>query len=95
MYVNLSYASVPDTDMCVFRGGGLVSNIDMATNAPTLRWMSYEAIAAGIYMKFPKGRWTTDTNASIHESLTGLWRLLEYFPIVPKSRRRGKGIKNR
>ncbi|OCH91825.1 hypothetical protein OBBRIDRAFT_871792, partial [Obba rivulosa] len=47
--------------------------------APPLRWMIYEAVAAGLKLD----DWTTDIKppTEVHESLTGGWQLLEFLPL--------------
>ncbi|OCH94605.1 WD40 repeat-like protein [Obba rivulosa] len=60
-------------------GGGNVDNTNMDRRAPSLRWMIYEAVAAGLKLN----DWTTNTKppTDVHESLTGLWWLLELLPM--------------
>lgn len=74
------------------RGGGSVSNVRLASNEPPLRWMSYEAIEAGIRMTIPEARWTKNPCEQVHESMKWYWKPLEYIPIVPKHKRQRKGI---
>lgn len=54
-------------------------NISMDRSDPPLRWMSYEAIQAGLRMK-PFGReWDLKPTVAIHESLGWGWWALEFF----------------
>ncbi|KAK7682428.1 hypothetical protein QCA50_014633 [Cerrena zonata] len=80
-------------------GGGIVSGPQEHRHYDEpLRWMYYEAIKAGILLgiPLPNRDWITnslDTRATrFHESLKGLWKALEYMPIVPKHKRQRKGI---
>jgi hypothetical protein len=59
-------------------GGGNVPNLDLNRFGPSLRWMSYEAIRAGLRMKPFQGIWQTFQPSS---SMNGYWRLLEHFPL--------------
>jgi hypothetical protein len=59
-------------------GGGNVPNLDLNRFGPSLRWMSYEAIRAGLRMKPFQGSWQTFQPSS---SMNGYWRLLEHFPL--------------
>lgn len=68
-------------------GGGSVRNdeIMMSHSGPPFRWMSYEAIQAGIRLKPYNGKWPTKELKEVHESLTTGWKLLEYLPIKRRS----------
>ena len=67
----------------------------MTRYEPPLRWMCYEAISVGIRINLPGKGWSITPCEGTHESLTGLWKLLEYVPIVPKPSRYRKGILRR
>jgi hypothetical protein len=62
----------------LFSGGGNVPNLDLNRFGPSLRWMSYEAIRAGLRMKPFQGSWQTFEPSS---SMNWYWQLLEHFPL--------------
>ncbi|KAJ8094999.1 hypothetical protein PM082_010217 [Marasmius tenuissimus] len=67
-------------------GGGNADNTALNNNRPALRWMSQEAARAGLRIEdLFVGSSTNDPTmkdgAEIQESLKGLWRALEYFPL--------------
>lgn len=63
-------------------GGGNIVNVDMDLSAPSLRWMSYQATAAGLHMHPVKGEWAFEAPIAIHESLAwySAWWLFEIIP---------------
>ena len=57
-------------------------NKDKHHSDPPLRWMSYEATAAGLRLD-PFGRgWDLKPHINIHESLTFPWCILEYLRLT-------------
>ncbi|KAK7682432.1 hypothetical protein QCA50_014637 [Cerrena zonata] len=75
-------------------GGGSESNVEMASNGPPLRWMSYEAIRAGIRMEIPGDRWTSEPCNGVHDSLSLLWKVAGWLMAVPKSHRTHQNLGN-
>lgn len=76
--------------MCVRSGGGNLTNLGLDRAAEALIWMMQEAKDAGLKMDAKAIRYGTD-NASVTESLSGVWWILEILPIsrlthTPKSR---------
>ncbi|KAJ8517472.1 hypothetical protein ONZ45_g5363 [Pleurotus djamor] len=65
-------------------GGGNVSNEDLTNFGPSLRWMTYEAMACGLRIKPYLGKWLPVVPK---ESLVGAWIALEYFPFSALSYR--------
>jgi hypothetical protein len=63
-----------------FRGGGNVQNIGMDRSRPPLRWMAQEAADAGLRLQEFERELPLNQQIEFQESLTGGWRLLEYFP---------------
>ncbi|KAF4623030.1 hypothetical protein D9613_002376 [Agrocybe pediades] len=61
-------------------GGGNVQNEGMDRSRPPLRWMVHEAGALGLRMSPFTRELSSDEHIEIKESLTGLWRILEWFP---------------
>lgn len=57
-----------------------MANPDMDKSQPPLRWMSYEATAAGLRMAPFKSKWDLKPTVNIHESLSGVWHLFEWLP---------------
>lgn len=51
----------------------------MNRSDPPLRWMTYEATAAGLRLYPFERDWKLIPEISIHESLTGPWHLLEWL----------------
>lgn len=65
-----------------FSGGGNIENPKMDRSYPPLRWMSYEATAAGLRLN-PFGReWNMKPDIIFHESLTLPWYILEYLRLT-------------
>ncbi|KAJ8509358.1 hypothetical protein ONZ45_g8477 [Pleurotus djamor] len=58
-------------------GGGNVKNENLDNFTDSLRWMTYEAQACGLFIKPYKGKWIPVTPK---ESLTWMWLPLEYLP---------------
>lgn len=53
----------------------------MDQSKPSLRWMSYEAIAAGLRLApFPVDWKDKNSKEIVHESLSPIWWFLEIFP---------------
>lgn len=67
---------------CFNSGGGTVPNVDMDLSAPSLRWMSYQATAAGLHVKPVQGKWKFEAPITIHESLAWYWWPFEMIPWV-------------
>ncbi|ESK97887.1 hypothetical protein Moror_17316 [Moniliophthora roreri MCA 2997] len=64
-----------------FSGGGNTENTGLDINGPSLRWMVREAKKAGLRME-PFFDWGNIQKVGhIHESLSVIWRPLEYFPL--------------
>lgn len=63
------------------RGGGNVQNVGMDRSRPPLRWMVSEAVALGLRTAEFERELTPDQQIEFQESLTGIWHLLEYWPI--------------
>lgn len=63
-------------------GGGNVPNVDMDLSAPSLRWMSYQATAAGLRVQPVTGNWEFDAPITVHESLVWSWWPFEVIPWV-------------
>ena len=59
-------------------GGGNAANLDLNQFGQSLRWITYEAIHHGLKMKPYDGSWST---VELKESLTGIWKVFEYFPL--------------
>lgn len=58
-----------------------MDNPTMDLSKPSLRWMCYEATAAGLRLDPFSVEWDVkDPNVIIHESLTLGWRPFEYIP---------------
>lgn len=53
----------------------------MNRSDPPLRWMSYEAAAAGLRLLPFEREWEIRPGISIHQSLTGPWYILEWLPV--------------
>ncbi|KAL0061984.1 hypothetical protein AAF712_011139 [Marasmius tenuissimus] len=67
-------------------GGGNVDNAALNNNRPALRWMSQEAARAGLrivdlFVGSSTNDHTMKDGTKIEESLKGLWKVLEYFPL--------------
>ena len=58
-------------------GGGNVTNMDLDKFGPALRWMTYEAISSGLRMSPFTKQWE---EPKFNESLTGIWKAVEYIP---------------
>ncbi|KAF9541802.1 WD40 repeat-like protein [Agrocybe pediades] len=63
-----------------YRGGGNVQNEGMDRSRPPLRWMVHEAGALGLRTKPFTRELSSDEHIEIKESLTGLWKFLEWLP---------------
>lgn len=61
-------------------GGGVVENEDMNQFGPALRWISFEALLAGVRLTEAPQNWTPGKQV-VHNSLSFVWRILEYLPI--------------
>ncbi|KAJ8502618.1 hypothetical protein ONZ45_g11594 [Pleurotus djamor] len=61
----------------VRRGGGNKTNVLLNNFGPSLRWMTYEAMACGLRIKPYFGKWKP---VNPRESLKGFWRALEWLP---------------
>ncbi|PPQ69955.1 hypothetical protein CVT26_013291 [Gymnopilus dilepis] len=72
-------------------GGGNVANAAMDRSRPSLRWMVFEAGAAGLRTKGFKGELSSKDLIEVRESLTWFWRPFEFlpFPRLTFSRRKG------
>jgi hypothetical protein len=59
-------------------GGGNVKNLKLNRFGPALRWMTYEAITAGLRMKpFENKKWK---DIKPNDSLNWFWHILECIP---------------
>ena len=63
-----------------FSGGGNVDNQAMDRSTPPLRWMVFEAGAAGLRTALFKRELNDDEQIRILESLKGLWFFCEIWP---------------
>ncbi|KAF4618796.1 hypothetical protein D9613_009718 [Agrocybe pediades] len=61
-------------------GGGNVQNVGMDRSRPPLRWMVHEAGALGLRMKPFTRELSSKEHIEVKESLTGLWKFLEWLP---------------
>ncbi|KAF4618332.1 hypothetical protein D9613_011583 [Agrocybe pediades] len=61
-------------------GGGNVQNVGMDKSGPPLRWMVHEADALGLRMKPFSRELSSNEHIEVIESLTGLWKVLEWLP---------------
>lgn len=64
----------------IFSGGGNVDNHAMNRSTPPLSWMVFEAATAGLRTALFERKPKDQEKVKIIESLTWLWRPLEYFP---------------
>ncbi|KAK7056274.1 hypothetical protein VNI00_002827 [Paramarasmius palmivorus] len=63
-------------------GGGNSRNVHLNNNGPSLRWMVTEARQAGLQIGPFCGDWSSIKDMKgIHESLSGIWWLLEAIPV--------------
>ncbi|OBZ68929.1 hypothetical protein A0H81_11005 [Grifola frondosa] len=62
-------------------GGGNVENGKFNFRHPSFLWMSYEATSMRLKLNGSDMEWRWCELGDIRESLTGLWKLLEYLPI--------------
>lgn len=76
-------------------GGGNVPNPEMDRSQPPLRWMSYEASAAGLRLLPFDTAWEIKANLAVHESLTTIWWLFEALPWKRLTYRNEHGQTNR
>lgn len=64
------------------RGGGSTENPTLDANRPSLRWMTQEAIVAGIYEGLSRHKYhPSQPVGSVYKSLTPPWWILEICPI--------------
>lgn len=63
-------------------GGGNTDNLSMDHSGSPLRWMAYEGVMQGLRMRPFNGQWSLEKLIDVNESLTGLWHILEYLPIM-------------
>lgn len=56
--------------------------MNMDLSAPSLRWMSYQATAAGLRVQPVQGKWNFEAPITIHESLAWYWQPFEVLPWV-------------
>ena len=68
-------------DIPVSRGGGNVANAGMNRSRPPLRWMVFEAGAAGLRMAQFKRKLSSGEQIDVKESLTWHWWILEILPL--------------
>ncbi|KAJ7167522.1 hypothetical protein C8R46DRAFT_1093281 [Mycena filopes] len=63
-------------------GGGSRANDRLDNAAPPVLWMGNEALRAGLKMRASNVEWKWEEIENSHptESLTGIWRLLEFLP---------------
>ena len=57
----------------------------MDQSSPSLLWISYEGIAAGLLMDPDLFEWKSEQQGEVHESLKGAYKLLEILPITHQS----------
>ncbi|KAF8511893.1 hypothetical protein BU17DRAFT_77439 [Hysterangium stoloniferum] len=62
-------------------GGGSVISGDLDRRHPAFLWMSYEAAWADLRLMHSDVAWKWDELGPMNESLTSVWKLLEYLPI--------------
>ncbi|KAJ7678033.1 hypothetical protein DFH06DRAFT_1316817 [Mycena polygramma] len=66
-------------------GGGTKKNLELNLSSVTVLWMENEATLAGLRLEPPAngGVWNLKEldHDNLHESLEGLYRLMEYFPM--------------
>ncbi|KAF8511901.1 hypothetical protein BU17DRAFT_96812 [Hysterangium stoloniferum] len=74
------------------RGGGSVISGDLDRRHPAFLWMSYEAAWAGLRLMYSDVAWKWDELGPINESLTSVWKLLEYLPIKRLSYESGDSV---
>jgi len=68
--------------MSISSGGGNVNNATMDRRPAPLRWMYYQAVAAGLRLDPLKTEAKIEEpRTEVHESLSGIWWLLEVLPI--------------
>lgn len=67
----------------------------MDRSQPPLRWMSYEASAAGLRLIPVSTAWEIKANLAVHESLTTVWWLFEALPWKRLTYRNEHGQTNR
>ncbi|OCH91831.1 WD40 repeat-like protein [Obba rivulosa] len=77
-------------------GGGNVNNESMDRRAAPLRWMVYQAVIAGLRLHaLSEGITMKEPLMEVHESLTGIWWLLEVLPIKHLTYKTKSGTKRR
>lgn len=63
-------------------GGGNAKNVDLNRGDPPLRWMSYEAVQAGLMMSsFDGSKFEGWDTFKVNRSMTGMWWMLEILPL--------------
>lgn len=63
-------------------GGGNVNNETLDRRPAPLRWMYYQAVAAGLRLDpLSSEAKMEEPGTEVHESLSGIWWLLEVLPI--------------
>ncbi|EIM79299.1 uncharacterized protein STEHIDRAFT_36800, partial [Stereum hirsutum FP-91666 SS1] len=85
---NMHHDLVPQTKEVWFAG----THSDIQ---PPLRWMSYEASAAGLRLLPVSTAWEIKANLAVHESLTTVWWLFEALPWKRLTYRNEHGQTNR
>ncbi|EIM79565.1 uncharacterized protein STEHIDRAFT_69324 [Stereum hirsutum FP-91666 SS1] len=72
--------NVSNTTLAMHRKGAHVSLMNRSD--PPLRWMSYEATAAGLRLEPFTREWEIQSKINVHESLAGPWYILEYLRLT-------------
>ncbi|OBZ68925.1 hypothetical protein A0H81_11001 [Grifola frondosa] len=62
-------------------GGGNIDNEDLNRRHPSSLWMFYEAISMGLKLEPAYVEWEWDDLGDVKESLTSIWKFMEYLPI--------------
>jgi len=73
-------------------GGGNVNNETLDRRPPPLRWMVYQAVAAGLRLDTLRTE-NEERHPEMHESLSGIWWTLEVLPIKRLSYKTKDGTK--
>ncbi|KAJ3874464.1 WD40 repeat-like protein [Lentinula edodes] len=60
-------------------GGGNTINTELDKFGPATRWMSLQAMSAGLQLLPFQKEWVKEVH--IHQSMTWYWRVLEFFPL--------------
>lgn len=74
------------------RGGGNVKDQELHRPVAPLRWMCYEATAAGLRMKPLEAKWGITKHVELHPSLTPGWWPFELLPWKRPSYRSENGV---